>query len=82
MFLEESLLSDDEFLTFEALQHQSSLSINQIINISKFNAVQSYPVFIIAEAVVNHNGDMELAKQLVDVAVEALSFFPFELLLL
>ena len=28
-------------------------------------------VFIIAEAGVNHNGDIELAKQLIDVAVEA-----------
>lgn len=32
-FMEESTLSDDEFLIFEALQHQSSLSISQIINI-------------------------------------------------
>ena len=30
-----------------------------------------YPCFIIAEAGVNHNGDVEMAKQLVDVAVEA-----------
>ena len=30
-----------------------------------------YPVFIIAEAGVNHNGDVELAKRLVDVAAEA-----------
>lgn len=29
------------------------------------------PVFIIAEAGVNHNGDIELAKKLIDVAVEA-----------
>ncbi len=29
------------------------------------------PVFIIAEAGVNHNGNLELAKQLVDVAAEA-----------
>jgi N,N'-diacetyllegionaminate synthase len=29
------------------------------------------PVFIIAEAGVNHNGDLQLAKQLVDVAAEA-----------
>ena len=28
-------------------------------------------VFIIAEAGVNHNGDIKLAKKLVDVAVEA-----------
>ncbi|PJC71156.1 MAG: N-acetylneuraminate synthase, partial [Zetaproteobacteria bacterium CG_4_8_14_3_um_filter_59_5] len=27
--------------------------------------------FIIAEAGVNHNGDLEVAKRLVDVAVEA-----------
>jgi len=29
------------------------------------------PVFIIAEAGVNHNGDVDLAKQLIDVAVES-----------
>ncbi len=29
------------------------------------------PVFIIAEAGVNHNGDIELARQLIDVAAEA-----------
>ena len=29
------------------------------------------PVFIIAEAGCNHNGDINLAKKLVDVAVEA-----------
>ena len=47
------------------------MKINQSIKIGKFTVGQSYPVFIIAEAGVNHNGDMELAKQLVDVAVEA-----------
>ena len=30
-----------------------------------------YPCFIIAEAGVNHNGDIEIAKKLVDAAVEA-----------
>src|ERR1043165_3365731 len=30
-----------------------------------------HPCFIIAEAGVNHNGDLEMAKQLIDVAVEA-----------
>jgi N-acetylneuraminate synthase/N,N'-diacetyllegionaminate synthase len=32
---------------------------------------ENEPVFIIAEAGVNHNGDVELAKRLIDVAVEA-----------
>ncbi len=31
----------------------------------------TYPCFIIAEAGVNHNGDLALARQLVDVAVQA-----------
>jgi len=31
----------------------------------------SHPCFIIAEAGVNHNGDVELAKELVDIAVDA-----------
>ena len=32
-FSEESILSDDEFLIFEALQHQSQLTIHQIVDI-------------------------------------------------
>lgn len=32
---------------------------------------EGYPVFIIAEAGVNHNGSLELAKKLVDIAAEA-----------
>lgn len=33
--------------------------------------MQNKPLFIIAEAGVNHNGDMALARRLIDVAVEA-----------
>ena len=29
---------------------------------------KGYPVFIIAEAGVNHNGDLSLAKKLIDLA--------------
>lgn len=32
---------------------------------------ENEPVFVIAEAGINHNGDIELAKKLVDVAVDA-----------
>jgi len=36
-----------------------------------FQRMSTSPCFVIAEAGVNHNGDMELAKKLVDAAVEA-----------
>ena len=43
----------------------------EAITIGKRRVGPNQPVFIIAEAGVNHNGDVELAKQLVDVAAEA-----------
>ena len=41
------------------------------ISIGKFTIQDNSPAFIIAEAGVNHNGDVSLAKELVDVAVQA-----------
>ena len=41
------------------------------INVAGRKVGPGYPCLIIAEAGVNHNGDIELAKRLVDVAVEA-----------
>ena len=32
---------------------------------------QNYPIFLIAEAGVNHNGDINIAKKLIDIAVDA-----------
>ena len=42
VFVEESLLSDDEFLVYEALQQQSSLKVHDIINI--LNKKNIFPV--------------------------------------
>jgi N,N'-diacetyllegionaminate synthase len=44
---------------------------NKQIKISNFVLDQNSKTFIIAEAGVNHNGDTELAKKLIDAAVEA-----------
>lgn len=41
------------------------------INIGKHTIGPGYPCFIIAEAGVNHNGEVELAKRMVDAAAEA-----------
>jgi N,N'-diacetyllegionaminate synthase len=45
-------------------------SFMRAINISGKQIGDGHPCFIIAEAGVNHNGSLELAKQLVDAAVE------------
>lgn len=41
------------------------------IKIANRNIGDGYPVFVIAEAGVNHNGSIELAKKLIDAAVFA-----------
>jgi len=45
--------------------------MEKTIKIGKFTIGKNYPPLIIAEAGVNHNGSLKLAKKLVDVAVEA-----------
>ncbi len=43
----------------------------KVINIGRKLVGRGYPVFVIAEIGINHNGDVETAKKLVDAAVEA-----------
>ena len=43
----------------------------KIIKIGKKSIGEGKPVFIIAEAGVNHNGSLEIAKKLIDVAADA-----------
>jgi len=47
------------------------MNIKPFIKISGKFAGQDYPCFVIAEAGVNHNGDLDMAKHLVDVAADA-----------
>ena len=58
----------------------SSLSLE--VRIAGKSIGKGHPCFIIAEAGVNHNGDMSLAKQLIDVAVisgaDAVKFQTFD----
>ena len=44
---------------------------NKTIFVGTKQIGEGYPVFVIAEAGVNHNGDLLLAKKLIDAAVEA-----------
>ncbi|MFK8038662.1 MAG: N-acetylneuraminate synthase [Crocinitomicaceae bacterium] len=47
------------------------MKFNQKIQINRFTISEQSPVFIIAEAGVNHNGSIDLAKKLVNVAADA-----------
>ena len=47
------------------------MNFNRSIKISNKEISDTSPVFIITEAGVNHNGNMKLAKQLIDIAAEA-----------
>jgi N,N'-diacetyllegionaminate synthase len=47
------------------------MQFNKYIKIGKAIISSKEPVFIIAEAGVNHNGDIKIAKKLIDVATEA-----------
>ena len=44
---------------------------SKVIQIKDRWVGEGHPVFIIAEAGVNHNGDLDMAKKLIDVAKEA-----------
>ena len=46
------------------------LSFNKKVNISGFNIGEGESTFIIAEIGLNHNGDLALAKRLIDLAIE------------
>ena len=41
------------------------------INVGEQTIGRSHPIYVIAEAGLNHNGSIQIAKELVDVAVEA-----------
>ena len=45
--------------------------MNHYVQLDKRNIGKRQPCFVIAEAGVNHNGDIELAHQLVDIAAKA-----------
>ena len=47
------------------------MNFNNTIQIGGFKIDCNSPTFIIAEAGVNHGGNMKMAKELIDLAVDA-----------
>ncbi len=54
-----------------ALRWRTIMRFNREIKIGNYTISDSSSTFIVAEAGVNHNGDMTLAKKMIDTAVEA-----------
>jgi N-acetylneuraminate synthase len=46
-------------------------AMSRVVQLGARRVGDGHPVYIVAEIGINHNGDLELAKQLIDVAVEA-----------
>lgn len=54
-----------------SVKRKRTMQFNKTIKIGDFIISQSTKAFVIAEAGVNHNGDLDMAKQLIDCAVGA-----------
>ena len=65
----ESNCSRQEFLT-EALKEYAPVSTQSNVTIGGEKIWPGYPVYVIAEIGINHNGSVETAKKLIDMAVE------------
>ncbi len=47
------------------------MTIRNTINIGSRTVGEDHPVYFIAEIGINHNGDIDIAKKLIDLAVLA-----------
>jgi len=65
----ESNYSRQEFLT-EALKKYAPISTQSYVTIGERKIGSEYPVYVIAEIGINHNGSIEIAKKMIDMAVE------------
>jgi sialic acid synthase SpsE/protoporphyrinogen oxidase len=62
-------LSSDSHQSFHNIKQQSSSQFNKIINFNSHKIGDNFSPYIIAEAGMNHNGDLSLGKKLIDAAV-------------
>ena len=62
--------SRQEFLT-GLLKEYAPMSMQPHVTIGSKNIGSGYPIYVIAEIGINHNGSVEIAKKLIDMAVNA-----------
>ena len=62
-------LTTDNHKSFQNIKNQSSTQFNKTISLNGRKIGENLPPFIIAEAGMNHNGDLNLGKKLIDAAI-------------
>ena len=58
-------LSNRESMNYQVVKPNSNIKLNSNVKLGKYMVGDQYPTYIIAEAGLNHNGDIELAKKLI-----------------
>jgi len=62
-------LTSDRHESFQNIKNQSSTQFNKIIDLNGRKIGDNFSPYIIAEAGMNHNGDLNLGKKLIDAAI-------------
>ena len=62
------ILNNKDSMKNQVSKNFYNTELNKIVKLGKDNVGDNYPTFIIAEAGLNHNGDIDIAKKLIDEA--------------
>ena len=65
------ILSNKESVKNQVSKNHYNDKLNTIVKLGKYKVGENFPVYIIAEAGLNHNGDINLATKLIDEAKKA-----------
>ena len=65
------ILTNKESMDNQVLRNHSQIKLNNVVKLGKYKVGDNFPTYIIAEAGLNHNGSIEIAKKLIDEAKKA-----------
>ena len=63
-----NILSNKESNRNQVSKNHYNIKLNSTVKLGRHKVGDNYPVYVIAEAGLNHNGDIKLAKKLIDEA--------------
>ena len=65
------ILTNKESMDNQVLRNHYQIKLNNVVKLGKYKVGDNFPTYIIAEAGLNHNGSIEIAKKLIDEAKKA-----------